>query len=347
MGAERAVDTKAMKGSKGTGNAPTRVFRPYTEYKDSGDGWLGEIPAHWSLKRLKSIATINAESLPEDHNPQRNILYVDISNVDSVKGILQKEEVAFENAPSRARRVVRDGDVIVSTVRTYLRAIAEIRNPEPNLIVSTGFAVVRPKAVMSGSFGAYALRAPYFVEQIVAGSVGVSFPAINASEIGCLSIALPPLHEQFKIAEFLDREVAEIDTLLEKKRHLVALLEEKRSALITKTVTKGLDPSVALSNSGIEWLGLVPTHWKLMPLGQALSKITYGFTNPMPAADDGPYMLTANDIAAGEILWEQARRTTEEAFLRDLTEKSKPLAGDILLTKDGTLGRVAISDGRH
>ena len=182
-------------------------------------------------------------------------------------GIDSTEEMVFEDAPSRVRRIVRDGDTIVSTVRTYLRAIAPIRKPQSNMIVSTGFAVVRPRKVKP-DFMSYALRELGFVEAIVARSVGVSYPAVNASEIGTLSIPLPQVEEQRGIADFLDRETAKLDTLVEKKRALIEKLKEKRTALISRTVTRGLPPGAAraagldshpkLKPSGIDWLGDVP-----------------------------------------------------------------------------------------
>ena len=116
----------------------------YPKYKPSGVEWLGEVPEHWEVKRLKYTASINDEALPETTDPGFEMSYVDIRSVDLIRGIVTVEDMVFEDAPSRARRVVRDGDTIVSTVRTYLRAIAPIRNPASNTIVSTGFAVVRP-----------------------------------------------------------------------------------------------------------------------------------------------------------------------------------------------------------
>ena len=198
--------------------------------------------------------------------------YVDIGSVDPMRGVIAIEELVFEDAPSRARRIVRDGDTIISTVRTYLRAIAPVRNMAKNTIVSTGFAVIRPLG-MAPAFLSYALRESGFVEVIVARSVGVSYPAVNASEIGTLPIPLPMRDEQIAIADFLDRETGKIDTLVAKNRTLIERLKEKRSALISRTVTRGLPPEAAraagldphpkLNPSGVEWLGEVPEHWDI------------------------------------------------------------------------------------
>ena len=249
-----------------TGNAGAlRSLNSYPVYKDSGVEWLGEVPEHWEVKRLKYLATVNDEALPETTDPSMEIDYVDIGNVDPIQGITDVEKLVFADAPSRARRIVRQGDVIISTVRTYLRAIAQIGATDANLIVSTGFAVIRPWQMDDG-FVAYAVNAPYFVERVVAHSVGVSYPAINASELVCLGIALPSLPEQRTIAAFLDRETAQIDALVAKKERLIELLQEKRTTLITQAVTKGLDPNVPMKDSGVEWLGEAPEHWEVKRL---------------------------------------------------------------------------------
>jgi len=242
----------------------------YPAYKPSGMDWVGDVPEHWEVRRLKYTATINDEALAETTDPDYEFTYVDIGSVDASKGIVATETYRFQDAPSRARRIVRDGDTIVSTVRTYLRAIAPIQGADGSLIVSTGFAVVRPRSLDPG-YLSYALRSPFFVETVVSRSTGVSYPAINSPEVGNIGITLPPLDEQKAIAAFLDRETARIDTLIEKKRRQIELLQEKRSALISHAVTKGLDPNAPMKDSGIEWLGDVPASWYHRKLGYVAS----------------------------------------------------------------------------
>ena len=271
------------------GKTRPRRFRPYSEYRNSGVEWLGEIPAHWKIERLKYLATLNDEALAESTDPNFEMAYVDIGNVDAVAGITGTDTIVFEKAPSRARRVVRSGDVIVSTVRTYLRAITAIEAPESNLIVSTGFAVIRPQQLES-SFASYALRAPHFVERVVANSVGVSYPAINTSSLACFPIVYPTIDEQHIIAAFLDRETAEIDGLVEREERLIELLQEKRAALITRAVTRGLDPNVPMKDSGVEWLGKTPAHWDMKRLWHLTPRdrqIMYGIVLPGPNVEVG------------------------------------------------------------
>jgi restriction endonuclease S subunit len=218
----------------------TRGLNPDARMKASGIDWLGEIPEHWEVRRLKYVSSVNDEVLMENVPADWELLYVDIGSVDAVAGITKQEPMAFEDAPSRARRRVRHGDTIVSTVRTYLKAIAPILNPEPNLIVSTGFAVIRPREVEAG-FMSFCLRSSYFVEAVVSRSVGVSYPATNASEVMTIPVPLPSPEEQRAIGKYLEYETARIDTLVAKIQAGINQLQEYRTALITAAVTGKID----------------------------------------------------------------------------------------------------------
>lgn len=152
----------------------------------------------------------------------------------------------------------------------------------------------------------------------------VSYPAINASELVSIKVVVPPLSEQMAISDFLDRETAKIDALVAEQERLIALLKEKRQAVISHAVTKGLNPDAPMKDSGDKWIGSIPVDWTAVPLGVLCQALSYGFTNPMPVSEDGPFMLTANDIDDGRIAYETARRTTQEAFDAELTPKSRP-----------------------
>lgn len=250
----------------------------YDKFRDTGIDWLKVMPEHWEVKKLKYVTSCNDESLPETTDPDYQILYVDISSVSGTSGIIAKEEMSFEDAPSRARRIVKDGDTIVSTVRTYLKAIAPINDAEDNLIVSTGFAVLRPLN-MFPSYLSLVIQSHYVVESIVARSVGVSYPAINANDIGNIFVPVPPINEQLNIANKVQNVVSSLDALIRKKEQMIELLKEKRIALITQAVTKGLDPNVKMKDSGIEWLGEVPEHWEIQKL-KRVCKFAYGDSLP-------------------------------------------------------------------
>ena len=326
-------------------------IKAYPAMKDSGVEWLGEVPVHWDVKKLKYSVSINDEVLPEATDPSYEMSYVDISSVDQIRGIVAVEDMVFEDAPSRARRVVRDGDTIVSTVRTYLRAIAPVWNPADNTIVSTGFAVVRPRRV-SPAFLSYALREAGFIDVIVAHSTGVSYPAVNASVIGTLPIPLPERDEQRAIADYLDGETLKIDTLVAKKRMLIKRVKEKRTALISRTVTSGLPPDAAraagldphpkLKPTGIDWLGDVPEHWDIRRIATESTKITNGFVGPTRdiLVDDGVRYLQSLHIKSNRIVF--ARPYFVEYEWSVGHSKSILAADDVLIVQTGDIGQVAV-----
>ena len=187
--------------------------------------------------RLKYLSTINDESLGEDTEADFEIQYIDIGNVDSSGNMEQPARYRFEDAPSRARRCVRDGDVIVSTVRTYLQAIAQIHDAPDNLVVSTGFAVVRPlRDRLDVRYCRFALREPAFLAEVEKRSVGISYPAINTTDLGDIPVSVYPLSQQRVIADHLEREMDRLDAVMAKVRETIALLRERRVALITAAV---------------------------------------------------------------------------------------------------------------
>ncbi|EJK2100650.1 restriction endonuclease subunit S [Vibrio cholerae] len=319
-------------------------YKAYPEYKDSGVEWLESVPSHWSSKALKFLCTYNDDVINEAADPETIIEYVDIGSVSAVEGISKTEKVAFGQSPSRARRMVRDGDVIVSTVRTYLEAIAPIKKPPENMIVSTGFAVIRPKSELDKGFAAYCLRAKGFIGEVVARSVGISYPAINATELVGIRVPYLPYEEQQKIANFLDHETAKIDTLIAKQEKLIELLKEKRQAVISHAVTKGLNPNAPMKDSGVEWLGEVPEHWVVAQLKFNTKLMQTGpFGSQLHAEDyveGGVPLINPAHMINGEIVPDP--QVSVDADTQDRLSRHKLAEGDIIFARRGELGRCAV-----
>jgi type I restriction enzyme S subunit len=234
--------------------------------------------------------------------------------------------------------------VIVSTVRTYLKAIAEVRNPPENLVVSTGFAVLRPKPGLSPRFLAYLVKSDEFCAEVESRSVGVSYPAIGPHEVSRIYVPVPPERIQNRIADFLDRETAEIDALIEKQERLIALLEEKRQAFISHAVTKGLDPTVPMKDSGIPWLGEIPSHWTLTSIKRVVAiPVTDGPHETPMFYDSGIPFVSAEAVSQGFIDFERIRGYISVEDHKRYSKKYLPLRGDIFIIKSGaTTGISAI-----
>ena len=243
-----------------------RALKPYPAYKDSGVEWLGIVPAHWDVRRLKNWLIINELVLSEDTDPECTFDYLDIGSVATGQLTQQPARIRFGAAPSRARRVVRSGDTIVSTVRTYLKAVWHAEDPGTPPIASTGFAVLTPRPGTFPKFVSYSCQSDPFTNRVTAESVGIAYPAIAETRLGTFEVCVPFLPEQAAIVRFLDHADRRIRRYIRAKQKLIALLQEQKQALIQQAVTGQIDvntgnPYASYKDSGVEWLGEVPEHW--------------------------------------------------------------------------------------
>ena len=290
--------------------------------------------ALFAARRLKYAATINDEALSESTDADFELAYIDIGNVDSQGRVHDIVNYRFEDAPSRARRIVRDGDVVISTVRTYLQAIAPVESPPDNLIVSTGFAVVRPSSLLDHRFCKYALRANKFLWEVESRSTGVSYPAINASDLGDIKVNLPEIRAQRLIADYLDRETARIDGLIAEKERMLALLEEKRAALVSRVVTRGLDPNIPLKPSGHEWLDEIPEHWDTCQLKRTWASSDYGLSESI--RDEGDIaVLRMSCIVDGRV------DVSKSGMIAEVDSHLLLRRNDLLFNRTNSLDQIA------
>ena len=218
-------------------NAVTRGLNPDVPLKDSGVEWIRQVPEHWDVKKLKFVSKINQHTLPENTNGSLIIKYVDIGSVSFENGIEKVENFSFKNAPSRARRLANKGDIVVSTVRTYLKAITMVKEEYQDCIFSTGFAVVTSNECLKDSFFELYAKSDAFTEQVSVFSKGMSYPAINSTDLSNLWITVPPLSEQQKIADYLDTQTAKIDQAIALKTAHIEKLKEYKNVLINDVVT--------------------------------------------------------------------------------------------------------------
>lgn len=222
-------------------HAVTRGLDPNVCLKPSGVEWLGEMPIHWEVRRLKHWVGINEAVLPETTHPDFEFRYLEIGAVGTGVLIDEPSTIRFADAPSRARRIVRSGDTIVSTVRTYLKAVWFAEDVNDDLICSTGFAVLTPRQETAPKFVSYLAQSTAFTDRVTAESVGIAYPAIAESRLSSFHVCVPPLPEQVAIVEYLDKATAEVDAAIARARRHVELLREYRTRLIADVVTGKLD----------------------------------------------------------------------------------------------------------
>ena len=315
------------------------------QMKPSGIEWIGDIPKSWKVKPLKYLAKCNQDVLLETTAPDYSFRYVDIGSVTYERGITEYQELRFEDSPSRARRRVSVGDTIISTVRTYLKAIAIISDSE-NVIVSTGFAVYTPDKAIYPQYLYYFCKSEGFVQEIDKNSYGIAYPAINTDLLSRICIVYPCYEEQQVIADFLDKECTQIDSIAADLEKQIALLQQYKKSLITETVTKGLDKSVPMKDSGIEWFGKIPAHWDVEPIKY---RVTFhngdrgeNYPSKSELQSEGIPFINAGHLEGDGLNMDNMDYISEEKYR--IMGGVKLRSGDILYCLRGSVGKNAIVD---
>ena len=231
--------------------------------------WTDQLPDNWEAKPLRSAATYvvsNVDKVPDDDEiPIRLCNYTDVYNNEFITPDLDLMQATASEAEISKFGVAVDDVIITKDSESWddIGVPALVRETAGDLVCGYHLALLRPlKQKMDGAFLFRCLQAkPSFLAEVEMRSVGVSYPAVNASDLGDIPVHLPPEPHQRTIADYLDRETARLDALVAAKGRVLGLLAEKRRALITRAVTRGLDPNVPLRDSGIPWLGEIPAHW--------------------------------------------------------------------------------------
>ena len=283
------------------GNESAPRFRPYPEYRDSGVEWLGEIPAHWEATALKRQFRVVNGSTPKSGEPDNwdgNIPWVTPEDLGRMNGRVLHEPARYltrKGYDSCGTQMVRAGSLVLST-----RApIGHLAHAGTAICTNQGCRSLVFRHAADETYFYFQLRATRPV--LEAAGRGSTFKELASEDLESVDLAVPPPDEQRAIASFLDRERAKIDALVARKERLIELLREKRTALITRAVTRGLDPNVPIKDTGVEWLGEIPAHWELMPLKRILRRCDYGISESLGGSGD-IRVLTMAHVQGGEIV---------------------------------------------
>jgi type I restriction enzyme, S subunit len=330
------------------------ILSPYPSYRDSGLPWLGQIPAHWDIERIKfnsyvkgRIGWQNLRS--EEFTTEGPYLITGMHFKDGGIDWDSCFHITGERYQMAPEIQVKDGDLLI-TKDGSIGKLAYIDKLPGKASLNSHLLVIRPlKNRYETKFLFYLLDSSLFKHYILETQTGTTFFGITQESVVSFPLVLPPLPEQRMIAAFLDRHTAKIDALVAKKQRLLELLAEKRSALISQAVTKGL-PSprgrgaggeVRLKDSGVAWLGQVPEHWEVVHLRRVIEKfIDYRGHTPQKV-DDGIPLITARNIKNGKIDWELSREYIPSELYIEWMVRGFPETGDVLVTTEAPLGETA------
>ena len=257
--------------------AQTYSLRPYPAYKPSGVEWLGDVPAHWSVAPTRAVFT---EINDQDH-PDEQMLSVTIA-----EGVIRQQELLVDTSKKDSSRLdksayklVRAGDVAYNKMRAWQGAIGVSTHQG---IVSPAYVVQRPRDGANPLYFHRLLRTPAFATEAERWSYGIvsDMWSLRPEHFKMIHCCLPPLYEQRAIVRYLNHVDDRIRRYVAAKEKLIALLEEERQAVIHRAVTRGLDPNVPLKPSGVDWLGDIPAHWRIVRLKFLSLRIRNGVTPP-------------------------------------------------------------------
>ena len=305
-------------------------YQQYEEYKDSGVEWLGEIPRDWKITRIKHSATLNMGQSPnsEDCNMDGNGYPFLQGNAEF--GTMSPTAKQYCPIP---RKLANEGDLLFS-----VRAPVGALNVADKVYgIGRGLCSLTSNSQMTQSFLWWVL--PSYKYQLDAISTGSTFEAVSAEQVSNLLFALPTYGEQAQIANFLNHETAQIDTLIDKQQTLIQLLKEKRQAVISHAVTKGLNPDAPMKDSGVEWLGEVPEHWSFATIRRYLLEHRQGYYTSDPYVDDGTKLLRITDLRElGEIDIKECPMVSRSQSLKNYLLKE----GDVVFARTGGAGSFGV-----
>ena len=296
------------------------------------------IPEGWRLVRLGDVAEANRSGW--SRSDDATILYLDLTSI-VVPGIMScPKELAAAEAPSRARRRVHSGDILVSTVRPNLRGFARVREAPKNLIASTGFAVLTPMSDVDGSYVYHHVMTQQFADYLEKATTGQAYPAVRPADVTNFVLPIPPLPEQRAVAAVLDS----IDDAIERTEAVIAATEQLRDSLLYQLLTRGV-PGWHTEWQDVSGLGTIPVGWEVVRLEEVADVERGKFAHrprnePRFYGGDIPFIQTGDVVRANGRIEEHSQTLNEVG----LSISRLFPAGTIIVTIAANIGETAIAD---
>ena len=309
-------------------------LKPYAEYKESGLPWLGQVPGHWAVRRLKSAVTNVIEQTLEMSSDE---VYVALEHVESWTGRARPQ--SGSNLFAGQVKRFRQGDVLFGKLRPYLAKVTRIGNDG---VCAGEFFVLRPTdEAMSSAYLEHQIRAKHTIDVINGSTFGAKMPRADWQFCGNLPVPLPPPDEQAAVVRFLDWANGRLERAIRAKRKVIALLNEQKQAIIHRAVTRGLDPFVPLKPSGIPWLGDIPQHWEVTAL-RRYWRVTDCKHLTVPFVDEGIPLASVVEVQPFSLNLNRCKRTKPEWYRLLIDGDRKPRRGDLIYCRNASVGACAL-----
>lgn len=317
-------------------------MKKYDSYKNSGVEWIGELPSHWDIKRIKHTTYVKGrigwQGLRSDEFLEESDSYV-VTGTDFKNGRVKWDtcyQVPIERYNEDPFIQLKNDDLLITKDGT-IGKIAVVKDIPKVATLNSGVFLTRPlDNSYTSEFMYWVLYSEVFKSFYDFNKSGSTIQHLYQNVFNEFKFPLPKFKEQIAITNFLDHKTAQIDDLIAKKERLIQLLEEERTAIINQAVTKGLDPTVPMKDSGIEWLGEVPEHWEVTSL-KRLIEVKDGTHDTPNYVEEGIPFITTKDIIKKEISFSQCKFITYEDYEK-INKRSDVCIGDIIMPMIGSIG---------
>lgn len=312
----------------------------YATYKKSGEDWLGMIPDDWSLLPVKQIFRLVVEPAEKNNNHVLLSIYTDIG----VKPRAELEEKGNKASTTDGYWLVKKGDFIVNKLLAWMGAVGL---SEYEGVTSPAYDVLRQKKEINGRFFHYLFRSSICISELKKHSKGIMDMRLRLyfDKFGAIKIPFPSVKYQNLIVDFLDQKTAQIDAAIAIKEQQIALLKERKQILIQQAVTQGLDPTVPMKDSGVEWIGEIPAHWDVLIMNYVIDAIgDVDHYMPQSIESGVPYVMTGDlKEFASSINFEDCKKVSHRNYQK-LSKKIKSSKGDVILARYATIGTTSYID---
>ena len=317
-------------------------MRRYPEYKETGVEWIGKIPKHWTITRLKYVSNIPVTyglNIEADRYTTEGIRFIRITDIDESGGLRQKGVYLAENSVPQ-EQILNSYDLLLS--RSGATVGKSYLHLDDGKYASAGYLIrFNFGDYWTSKFIYYVTLSHFYRDWLEQQIIISTIQNVNGEKYSNFQLPIPSYQEQTQIADFLDRKTGQIDELIRIKERRIELLQEQRTVLINQAVTKGLDSTVEMKPSGMEWIGEIPKDPAVTRLKYICELIVDCEHKTAPTQETGYPLIRTPNIGIGHLMLDGVNRVSE-AIYQEWSRRTIPQSGDLILAREAPVGNVAI-----
>lgn len=317
------------------------------EMKDSGIEWIGEIPADWETRKIKQLADSNTENsfvdgdwIESPYIADCGIRYLTTGNIGD--GVFKEQGngyITLKTFKELACKYAFPGDLIISRLNAPYGRSCILPSDYTEYVVAVDNVILRTQE--DKRYICYVSQCDGYKHTVEDDAKGTTMKRISRTNLGNIVMPLPPIQQQHRIADYLDRKCSQIDAIIARQQEVIEKLKAYKLSIITEAVTKGLDPDVPMKDSGVEWIGEIPEHWDFRRIKNCCLIVDCKNRTPDPEPDGEYIVVRTTCIRDGSFSYEGSYHTNAENF-KEWNAKGQPQHGDIFFTREAPMGEACL-----